>query len=161
MVNTFLPYANFSESASALDVKRLGKQRLEAKQIINLLEKTTEKKGYKNHPAVKMWKDNVDALKLYYNIIVKEWIKRGYKNTMQLYELHTDEDNISMPWWLNNQDFHYAHQASLLRKNENYYRDKFNLPKEYLEKGYIWPKIVDGKKVMEFSPVPKGQEVQK
>lgn len=155
MVVTFLPYANFSQSASVLDMKRLGKQRLEARQIIRILEGTTTTRGYRNHPAVKMWKGYVEALKLYYNVIVKEWIKRGYKNTMELYEVNTNISEIQMPWWMNNKDFHYAHQASLMRKNETYYHDKFQIPKEYLEKGYIWPKIVDGKEMLEFAPISK------
>lgn len=155
MVNTFLPYADFSQSASVLDMKRLGKQRLEARQIIRILEGQTTTKGYRNHPAVAMWKDNVEALKLYYNTIVKEWINRGYKNTMELYEIGSETSNIPMPWWFNNPDFHYAHQASLVRKNETYYQDKFQLPKKYLKKGYIWPKIIDGKQTMNFSAIQK------
>jgi Pyrimidine dimer DNA glycosylase len=153
MVNTFLPYADFSKSASSLDVKRLGKQRLEARQIIRILTGEVNSRGYRNHPATKMWKDNIDALKLYYNIIVKEWINRGYKNTMELYEIK-NESEITMPWWFGNQDFHYAHQASLVRKNETYYKDKFQPPKKYLKKGYIWPKIIDGKQIMERGAVP-------
>ena len=155
MVNTFLPYANFSQSASVLDVKRLGKQRLEARQIIRILEGTQTTNGYRNHPAVIMWKDNVEALKLYYNTIVKEWISRGYKNTMEFYEIDSDTANIPMPWWLDNKKFHYSHRASLIRKNEAYYQDKFHLPSKYLERGYIWPKIVDGKQIMKFSDIPK------
>ena len=34
-MQTFLPYDNFEESASVLDWKRLGKQRVEAMQIVN------------------------------------------------------------------------------------------------------------------------------
>jgi len=32
-MQTFLPYADFKESAQCLDYRRLGKQRVEAKQI--------------------------------------------------------------------------------------------------------------------------------
>ncbi len=38
MVNTFLPYSDFKLSAKVLDNKRLGKQRVEAQQIITLLQ---------------------------------------------------------------------------------------------------------------------------
>jgi len=38
MVNTFLPYESFEKSAQALDNRRLGKQRSEAVQILNILE---------------------------------------------------------------------------------------------------------------------------
>ena len=44
MVNTFLPYPDFVKSAKALDYKRLGKQRVEAWQILRALrgEKITK-----------------------------------------------------------------------------------------------------------------------
>lgn len=155
MVTTFLPFADFSKSASVLDMRRLGKQRLEARQIIRILEGVTTTRGYRNHPAVAMWKDNVEALKLYYNIIVKEWISRGYKNTMELYTVSDDISSIVMPWWFGNADFHGSHQACLMRKKEEYYRDKFQFPKEYMEKGYIWPKIIDGKQILKFAPISK------
>lgn len=38
MVNTFLPYSSYQECARVLDWKRLGKQRVEAQQILRLLE---------------------------------------------------------------------------------------------------------------------------
>lgn len=38
MVNTFLPYPSFEESARVLDWRRLGKQRVEAQQILRVLE---------------------------------------------------------------------------------------------------------------------------
>ena len=37
MVNTFLVSRNFQESAKMLDYRRLGKQRVEAMQILNIL----------------------------------------------------------------------------------------------------------------------------
>lgn len=153
MVNTFLPYADFEETASCLDMRRLGKQRVEAKQIINCLEDENSK-GWKNHPAVKMWKGYVPALKHYYNIIVSEWIGQGYKNTLKFYDINIDD--VEMPWWIDNEDFHRSHQASLVRKNKEHYEYIFaDLSNEYLERGYVWPKIIDGKEVIEFSPISK------
>ena len=37
-MQTFLPYPNFADSLDCLDYRRLGKQRVEAFQIINALE---------------------------------------------------------------------------------------------------------------------------
>ena len=37
-MQTFLPHPEFDESAACLDYKRLGKQRLEAKTIIDILD---------------------------------------------------------------------------------------------------------------------------
>lgn len=141
-MQTFLPYSDFSDSASCLDYRRLGKQRVEAMQIINVLEgkakKTkTGKIAWQNHPAVLMWKNNIDALKLYCNIIIKEWISRGYKNNMSFYII--DKNNIEMPKWLGNNEFHKSHRSNLLRKDFNYYskfgwKESDNLP-------YIWNKV--------------------
>ena len=54
-MQTFLPYTDFIKSAKCLDYKRLGKQRVEAKQILNILLGETTKAGWTNHPAVLMW----------------------------------------------------------------------------------------------------------
>jgi hypothetical protein len=76
-MQTFLPYRDFNSTAYCLDYRRLGKQRLETYQIIRVL--TGLSTGWANHPAVKMWKGYVPALKAYYNAIVFEWIERGYE----------------------------------------------------------------------------------
>jgi len=138
MVNTFLPYSNFRKIAKILDPKRLGKQRVEAKQIINILDNSTEKKGWINHPAVKMWIGYEDALKYYYNTIVEEWIKRGYVNNMKFYKL---PNKISIPWFVKCKALNLSHQASLIRKYPEYYKKIFipSPPKKYLSYTYIWP----------------------
>ena len=51
-MQTFLPYANFEDSAKVLDWRRLGKQRVEADQILNIISGKTEKLGWRNHPPV-------------------------------------------------------------------------------------------------------------
>jgi len=53
-MQTFLPQISFKESAECLDNRRLGKQRVEAMQIMKAL--LLPEYGWKNHPAVKMWK---------------------------------------------------------------------------------------------------------
>ena len=125
-MQTFLPYADFKKSAKCLDYRRLGKQRVEAKQIINLLEKydngvDISKLAWGNHPAVRMWIGYTFRLKLYYNIILNEWIKRGYKNNMELYEFNDfdyREAKVDYPDWLGRKDFHDAHKSKLLLKGE-------------------------------------------
>jgi len=64
-MQTFLPYSDFSRTVSCLDKKRLWKQTIEAREIIQILE--GKESCWKNHPAVKMWIGYVDALKSYYN----------------------------------------------------------------------------------------------
>ncbi len=135
MVNTFIPYADFKKCAQVLDDKRLGKQRVEAKQIINILTNATKTKGWRNHPAVKMWVGHAKALMSYYNEIVLEWIKRGFQNNMKLYVIR---GRIVMPWFIGNRSIHLSHQANLIRKNIAYARVFKNVPDEYIKYTYIW-----------------------
>lgn len=125
-MQTFLPYADFRKSAECLDYRRLGKQRVEAKQIIDLLEKydageDISKLPWGNHPAVRMWMGYTDSLKLYYNHIVREWISRGYKNNMEFYTVSLDTTKPYLPSWFGRKDFHDAHKSNLLRKDKEYY----------------------------------------
>jgi len=138
MVNTFLPYQNFRKIAKILDWKRLGKQRVEAKQIINILDNATKTKGWRSHPVVKMWEGYTDALKYYYNIIVKEWIERGYENNMPFYKV---PKKITMPWFVKCKSVHLSHQANLIRKYPEYYKKIFKPPPpaKYVLYSYIWP----------------------
>ena len=76
-MQTFLPYADFVKTAKCLDYRRLGKQRVEAFQILNILEGKTTKAGWKHHPAVLMWEGYENALKKYFNDISSEWKSRG------------------------------------------------------------------------------------
>ena len=130
-MQTFLPYSNFQKTAEVLDWRRLGKQRVEGMQIIKTIL-TPEQKGWQNHPIVIMWTPYVQALQLYTNTIINEWIKRGYNNNMKLYEI----DSIVMPHWLGNKEFHASHKANLLRKDYKYY-SQFGW-KENLESPYVW-----------------------
>lgn len=140
-MQTFLPVADFVATSKCLDYRRLGKQRLEAMQLI----KTTEllenddynlpaKMGWVNHPARKMWVGYLDALKLYCNVMIDEWVSRGYKNTMLKY---TVPSNIIYPTWFGDDKFHSSHRSNLLRKDNIFY-SKFNW-KEGPDLPYYWP----------------------
>ena len=136
MVNTFIPYADFAKCAKVLDNKRLGKQRVEAKQILNILLNMTTTAGWRNHPVVKMWAGYEKALIQYYNTIVAEWIKRGFRNTMPIFKI---TGKISYPWFIGNKSVHLSHQANLLRKDFKYYSKYFkHVPAEYTKYTYIW-----------------------
>lgn len=133
-MQTFLPYPNLKKSLKVLDSRRLGKQRVEAFQILNVLLERTNKKGWKNHPAVLMWVGYENALKLYLNKAIKLWISRGYKNTMKLEII---EGKIKFPPWFGNPNFHASHRGNLLRKDFNFYsKNGWN---EDPKMNYIWP----------------------
>ena len=131
-MQTFIPYEDIEQSAKVLDYRRLGKQRSECKQILNALYKGG---GWKNHPAVKMWSGYENALTLYMNTVIIEWIRRGYKNNMLLCEVN--ENDVVYPLWLGDNRFHASHRSNLLRKDPKYYgqfgwNEPDNLP-------YFWP----------------------
>lgn len=133
-MQTFIPYSSFEQSAKVLDYKRLGKQRVEARQIYNCLYVPNR---WKNHPAVKMWEEYTEALKVYTNIIIKEWIDRGYVNNMPFYEIN--EENLIMPWWLGNEDFHRAMRSRLIEKNRDFYLPLFPNDDKFNNCKYLWP----------------------
>ena len=112
-MQTFLPYANFNRSARALDYKRLGKQRVEALQIHNIVSGKRTTGGWVNHPAVKMWKGYANALAVYHNTMIDEWVERGYNNNMPKLPV----GNVQVPTWLGDERLHSSHRSNLLRKD--------------------------------------------
>ncbi len=133
-MQTFLPYPNLEKSLKVLDSKRLGKQRVEAFQILNIILNRTKTRGWRNHPAVKMWRGYSNALKLYLNLAIKEWVSRGFQNKMKLEKI---SGKILYPPWFGNKKFHASHRSNLLRKNKDYY-SKFKW-KEKDNLNYEWP----------------------
>jgi hypothetical protein len=138
-MQTFLPYPDFARSARALDMKRLGKQRVEARQILDVIRKRKDnpKVAWGNHPAVLMWIGYENALILYGNAAILEWIRRGYRNNMPLLSV----PSIELPPWLGDPAFHASHRSNLLRKDPEHYSEfswdeSPNLP-------YVWPRRKD------------------
>jgi hypothetical protein len=179
-MQTFLPYPDFKKSIKALDYRRLGKQRVEAYQIIRTLKAAAQSKvcsggtkettphargrhpaysptrgpvppvddqlilrgadapdirrsrssdksrrmiakrlgGWIHHPAVRLWRHHVNSLKLYHNLCIDEWVRRGYKNKMNKMKI---TGKISYPPWFGRKDFHAAHRSNLLRKDQTFY----------------------------------------
>lgn len=136
-MQTFLPFENFDMSAEVLDRQRLGKQRVEAKQIIQTIQKGSEAKGWANHPAVKMWEDYIPTLAFYGTVICHAWRDRGYKDTLlPFFEKWMDSGPMELPWWLGNEEFHTSHKSNLLRKKEEYYIQFFQVDPML---PYLWP----------------------
>lgn len=136
-MQTFLPYPSFEETAIVLDYKRLGKQRVECKQILTAL---TEGKGWIHHPATKMWKGFESALIEYSIVICKEFRNRGYKDSLLEYFEEKYQTPLEYPKWLGYDPFHSSHRSNLLRKDKAYY-SQFNWT-EPSNMDYIWPKGV-------------------
>lgn len=130
-MQTFLPVADFRASAEMLDYRRLGKQRVEARQLIQAL--VVGSGGWYNHPAAGMWANSIAALMRYHDVCIDEWIRRGYRNTMPKF----NERCYAMPVWFGDDEFHSRHRAALLAKDFDHYR-KFDW-KEKPEINYLWP----------------------
>lgn len=135
-MQTFLPYESFYKSAKCLDMKRLGKQRVEAWQILTALQNPSY--GWQNHPAVNMWRGYEKMLTLYGITICHEWISRGYKDTILERFINSGflQNPFPSPPWLGNKAFHDSHKSKLLQKAPEWYI-KFNWNVPVLE--YVWP----------------------
>jgi hypothetical protein len=120
-------------TALLLDRQRLGKQRVEARQILNTL---LFGGGWANHPAVRMWRGFEAALVSYGDIIIHEWMRRGYRNSMPLLALYLPE--LEMPPWLGDPALHASHRSNLLRKAPEHY-NRFGWT-ERPDLPYVWPK---------------------
>ena len=159
-MQTFLPSADFNESARVLDNKRLHKQALEAWQILMVLTELDPHnqprvpKGWVNHPAVKMWRNHEGVLYQYILAMVSEWHSRGYKSTIadkatntmthyinRVFDAHTDK-----PAWMSQvsdlKRVTASHRKALLAKNYEWY-SQFNWFEDsgtpITEYEYYWP----------------------
>jgi len=138
-VNTFLPYKEFYKSGEALDVKRLGKQRVEVLQMLNKIRGITKGRGWTNHPCTKMWTNTPNALVEYGVQICTAWKNRGYKDTcLEKIKVHyKKEESCQMPIWLGREDLHLSHKSKLIQKLPDFYSKLWPEVPTNLE--YIWP----------------------
>lgn len=126
-MQTFLPYPSFTRSARVLDRKRLGKQRVEVLQILRALAGLT--RGWRHHPAVRMWSGYEDALVLYGLAMSREWRRRGYRDTcLEKIVAFAPAGALRprrRPPWLGDAALHRSHQSALVRKDPAHYRPLF------------------------------------
>jgi hypothetical protein len=149
-MQTFLPYPDFAETAKVLDQRRLGKQRVEALQVLRGL--TVPGYGWRHHPAVRMWRGYEEALTRYGLEICRVWREAGHKDTctgLLRAELRAaraidhprDQYALAeagaLPPWLGDPAFHLAHQSALVRKDPEHYRPLFPHVPDDLP--YVWP----------------------
>jgi pyrimidine dimer DNA glycosylase len=135
-MQTFLPLPDFALSAGCLDDARLGKQRVEAFQIVRTLDGVT--KGWRNHPAVRMWRGHEAALLEYGAQVCAEWVRRGNADTVgEKLGAHARTGPVELPPWFGDDAFHASHRSNLIRKDPAWYRsfgwtEPDDLP-------YVWP----------------------
>lgn len=138
-MQTFLPYPYFDDSARVLDNKRLGKQRVECKQILSTLFGWST--GWKNHPAVLMWRGSEYVLVQYTYTVCAEWRRRKFNDSIKEWldglPVGVLRGKTACPSWLGDLKFHVAHQSNLIRKDPEFYGCKF--PGVPADLPYIWP----------------------
>ena len=165
-MQTFLPVADFAESARLLDTARLGKQRVETLQVLRALELPDY--GWANHPVVTMWRGRTPALVAYGLAAVRAWRERGFADSTHdlIAEFAPDVVDVPqaelaaagrLPTWLGDEAFHRAHRSSLLAKQPEFYRplfaERFGPAPDDLP--YVWPGADD----VPPQPTPDGVRV--
>jgi hypothetical protein len=148
-VQSFLPHPDFAVTASWLDPRRLGKQRVEALQILRAL--TVPGYGWRHHPAVRMWAGYEEALVRYGLDICTAWVSAGRADTCaatlvrdleggcQVSQVrHQPELALAgeLPPWLGDEALHRSHRSALLRKDPEWYARYFDEPTDL---PYVWP----------------------
>lgn len=149
-MQTFLPFPDFTESARALDPRRLGKQRVEALQVFRGL--TVPGYGWRRHPAVRMWTGYEEALVRYGLDMCRVWTSEGRADTCAVtlvddFQALRPEAVVrsqrqlarggEVPPWIGDPAFHRSHQSALVRKDPEFYRDRFPGVPDDLP--YVWP----------------------
>ena len=133
-MQTFLPSADYENSAQTLDSKRLNKQILEGYQILKVLSGASESGAWRNHPAVLMWKEAEHSLMDYIDHMVYEADFRGIKTDKNVSNLQTLKSAFSHMWgktipiWQKPEHLSRvvdSHKANLYRKDSVLY-NQFN-----------------------------------
>jgi hypothetical protein len=148
-VQTFVPFASFEASARALDVRRLGKQRVEVIQVVRALVRPDY--AWKSHPAVLMWAGYEEALGRYGLTMCEVWQAQGFEDTcastiradlaaagideIRPYDVLLAEG--ALPRWLFDRDVQLSHRSSLVHKDPEHYRPQFPGVPDDLP--YVWP----------------------
>lgn len=144
-MQTFLPFKSFVNTARTLDNKRLNKQILECYQILKVISSNDPHAGWRNHPAVKMWRGYEKSLWNYTMCMVDEAVIRGIRTDGNMRNLLALRENVGHTWasgdpkWMDDKTIMArvttTHKANLYRKDPEQYFDfatavesKNNLP---------------------------------
>ena len=150
-MQTFLPLEGFAETAAVLDPRRLGKQRVEALQVLRAL--TVPGYGWRHHPAVRMWIGYPEAFARYGLEICEVWRRAGRPDTCavalaaelaercRVLRVRSQRELAAageVPPWLGMAAFHRSHRSALVRKDPTWYRRYFPDIEDDLPN--VWPR---------------------
>src|ERR671928_1122786 len=165
-MQTFLPVADFAETARLLDSPRLGKQRVETLQVLRALELPDY--GWASHPVVTMWRGHTAGLVLYGLAMVRAWRERGFADSTETLIAEFAPDVVGrpqaelaaeglLPSWVGDAAVHLSHRSNLLAKEPDFYRPRFTerFGTEPDDLPYLWP----GPDDVPPAPGPEGVRV--
>jgi hypothetical protein len=165
-MQTFLPVADFAESARLLDSPRLGKQRVETLQVLRALELPDY--GWTSHPVVRMWRGRTPGLVAYGLAMVRVWRERGFADTTEtlIGEFAPEVVGVPqpelaaaglLPSWVGDEALHLSHRSNLIAKDPGFYRPRFTdlFGPEPDDLPYVWPEPDD----VPPAPEPEGLRV--
>lgn len=146
-MQTFLPYSGFAATAAVLDPRRLGKQRVEALQVLRAI--TVPGYGWRHHPVAKMWAGYPEAVVCYGLAMCATWQRAGRADTVaatlrdEFGAPARDQPALArvgeLPPWLGWEPLHRSHQSALLRKDPDFYRHRFGAAAPPADLPYVWP----------------------
>ena len=162
-MQTFLPVADFTDSARFLDSPRLGKQRVETLQILRAIELPDY--GWASHPAVQMWRGRTPALVAYGLAMARVWRERGFADTTRTLiaefapgVVPARQEELAeaglLPSWLGDEALHLSHRSNLIAKDPDFYRPRFTerFGSQPDDLPYVWP----GPDDVPPAPAPEG-----
>lgn len=123
-MQTFIVEYDYDLSARRLDIKRLGKQRVECLQLLN--------GQFPNHPASKMWRGHEAELRRYMKAVCKTWELLGFKDSCWTQVVYLNLPETGKPKWMVDlvtfDKVIHSHRSNLIRKEPEYY-------------GKFWPDV--------------------
>lgn len=149
----FIPYEDAFKTAKVLDNKRLNKQIIECKQIVNAA--LGESTAWRNHPVVLMYKDYTPWVNWYMLVLKNEQAMcKGNTSIADAEYIYNIIRNIepSRPYFLGLELLHRSHRSRLYVKDNIHYASfaDSRMPNNYnfyivdnVVKAYLDGKCVD------------------
>ena len=118
------------ETCQALDKRRLWKQILEARQIIDVL--LGKSQAWKNHPIAKMYKDDLEWLLLYLAVFEEYW-----KGDLEAAEIISNGAEEIKPTFLYDDSYLENMKKRLFTKDNSFYSQWAILGESYINMYFV------------------------
>ena len=118
------------ETCQALDKRRLWKQILEARQIIDIL--TGKSQAWKNHPVAKMYKDDLEWLLLYLAVFEEYW-----KGDLEAADIISKGAEEIKPIFLYDDSYLENMKKRLFTKDNSFYSQWASLGESYVNMYFV------------------------